>query len=394
MTDLIEKLLTKENEKGLSELLENRRNELGLSKRQLERVLNMNYNTIESAKDGNIKRFDIVNTLKIANFLNSDLSSTIELIVENIGTEAIKDLERARKAVFIVKNFDLKGLKKNDFIDSIQDFKKIEKRITKFFGFDSIYEYESELGHALFSKTQRSSSNKMKEFWVRSAYAYFKKINNPNEYDRDLLVDLLPKIKPYTRNVEKGLKTVALALRNAGVNLIYQPHLTTTQVRGATFLVDGTPSIVITDLNQNYATVWFALMHELHHVLYDLDQLESTKYHLTGDPDLFLVQEEKANEFARDYLFSESQIKYIKPFINNHTVVSNYAKECQVHPCIIYSAFQYHMYEKGENYWGAFQKYFPDLQKALKGLNVAMWEHKTIDEASEELEELISTLNK
>ena len=361
MTNLLENILLKRNNVTLSELIESRRLELGLSKRQLERVLQMDYNTIESAKGGDIKRFNIVNTVKLANFLGIDLQNTVEVIISNIGTSAIEELDKVRKSIFMIKNFDLDLLKKIRFIESIQDFDEIEKRIVSFFGFDSIFEYDSDLGSALFSKTRQNTNDKMKEFWVRSAYAYFEKIDNPNNYDRDLLVDLIPKIKPYTRNLKYGLKTVALALRNAGVNLIYQPHLSTTQVRGGTFLVNNTPSIVLTDLNKNYTTIWFALMHELHHVLYDLEHLKTTKYHLTGDHDLFLLQEEQANEFARDYLFTNSDLRYIEPFIHNHSVVESYAKECQIHHCIIYSMFQHYMDERGENYWGAFKQYSPDV---------------------------------
>jgi len=389
LTTLLENILLKQNDVTLSELIESRRQELGLSKRQLERVLQMDYNTIESAKDGDIKRFSVVNTVKLANFLGIDLQNTVEVIISNIGTSAIEELEKVRKSIYLIKNFDLDLLKKIRFIESIQDFDEIEKRIINFFGFTSIFEYESDLGNALFSKTRQSANDKMKEFWVRSAYAYFEKINNPNSYDRDLLIDLIPKIKPYTRNLKYGLKTVALALRNAGVNLIYQPHLSTTQVRGGTFLVNDTPSIVLTDLNKNYATIWFALLHELHHVLYDLEHLETTKYHLTGDHDLFLLQEEKANEFARDYLFALSDLKYIEPFIHNHSVVETYAKECQIHPCIVYSMFQHYMDERGENYWGAFKQYSPDVNVALEGFNKSMWEYDTIQEATEKLEQAI-----
>lgn len=390
LENILSDILSQEEEQSIQELIEDKQRNLNLSKRQLERVLNMNYTAIESLKDGDFKRFNVMNAVKIANFLGFELDRTILLIIQQIGPEAIKELEQCRKATFIANNFDLQGLKSIGFINSIQDFDKIEDRINRFFGFKRIFEYQSDLGTALFSKTRRSQNDKMKEFWVRSAYAFFEKLRNPNEYDRELLIDLIPKIKPYTQNVKYGLKTVALALRNAGVNVVYQPHLSTTQVRGATFLVNGTPSIILTDLNKNYATVWFALMHELHHVLYDLEHLESVKYHLTGDPDIFLVQEDTANEFAQEYLLSKEKLMYIKPFIHNHAMVKNCAEEWQVHPSIIYARFQYHMHELNRDYWAAFKDYFPNLEDALEGLNQAMWKEESIKESSKKLEKTIS----
>jgi HTH-type transcriptional regulator/antitoxin HigA len=72
----------------------------------------------------------------------------------------------------------------------------------------------------------------MKAFWVASAYQCFKSIDNPNEYDREALKDIIVKIKPYCQDAENGLFTVCKTLYNVGVTLIFQNHLTLTQIRG------------------------------------------------------------------------------------------------------------------------------------------------------------------
>ena len=149
-----------------------------------------------------------------------------------------------------------------------------------------------------YSRTKRKHVDKMKDFWVRSAYACFSMINNPNDYKREGLKDIIVKIRPYCQDVENGLATVCKALYNVGVTVIVQNQLTLTQVRGGIFLVNNNPCIVLTDLNKRYTTLWETLLHELHHVLYDLKSV-SLRYHITGDPDLLLI-EDKAEEFARD----------------------------------------------------------------------------------------------
>jgi len=63
-------------------------------------------------------------------------------------------------------------------------------------------------------------------------------------------------------------------LFNIGITIVFQPSLPKTQIRGATFLINDKPCIVITDFNKNYATIWFALIHELHHVLFDLETID------------------------------------------------------------------------------------------------------------------------
>jgi hypothetical protein len=37
----------------------------------------------------------------------------------------------------------------------------------------------------------------LKDFWIKSSYKYFESVNNPNEFDRKSLIELIPKIKPY-----------------------------------------------------------------------------------------------------------------------------------------------------------------------------------------------------
>lgn len=127
---------------------------------------------------------------------------------------------------------------------------------------------------------------------------------------------------------------------NIGVTVVFQPSLPKTKIRGVTFYINNKPCIVITDLNKNYATIWFALIHELSHVLFDLDTIENTKFHLSGKPDLFLIQEDKANEFASEYLLSSEKMRYIEKLIDNQLIVRRFAKEYQIHPCFIYSQYQ------------------------------------------------------
>ncbi|MBK9196716.1 MAG: hypothetical protein IPO17_17385 [Flavobacteriales bacterium] len=159
----------------------------------------------------------------------------------------------------------------------------IEKRLRTFLGLDSIEDYTQELALCGLQPHQRASSNKMLDFWTKSAYQYFVEVANPNEYDRDALKELVTKIRPYTRDVENGLLTVARALYSVGVTVITS-HTCRTPVRGATFRVNGKPCIALSDFRKSYATVWFALMHELNHVLFDL-QHRLLPHHRRARPD-------------------------------------------------------------------------------------------------------------
>ncbi|MGB0981211.1 MAG: ImmA/IrrE family metallo-endopeptidase [Winogradskyella sp.] len=389
---MISEILKKsfDTESNFDELLKSKLKSSGLSKTHFERLSGIQRKSLDAILKKSSKQTDIINLLKLGEFLELNLEELLILHFKDRPTDEIKELQNSMDITYINKNFDLKTLASLDFIkidDSVED---LTKRICEFFEIDSIYDYEQELNDALYSRTKRSFSDKMKDFWIKSSYKYFELIDNPNEYSRERLIDLIPKIKPYTQNVEKGLLTIFQALFNVGVTVVFQPSLPKTQIRGATFFINNKPCVVITDFNKNYATIWFALIHELNHVLFDLETIEDTKFHLSGEPDLFLLQEDKANEFASEYLLSSEKMRYIEKLINNPLVVNRFAKECQVHSCIIYSQYQWRQSELGNNYWGFFKEHFPDVSLATKNLNVSNWDVKSLRLAAEKIRELLT----
>jgi hypothetical protein len=258
-------------------------------------------------------------------------------------------------------------------------------RVLHYFGYESIRDFEEELNVPLYSSSKRQFSDKMKDFWVRSAYQTFRLLNNPNPYDRDKLKEVVVKLKPYSQDVKNGLYTVSKALYNVGVTVIFQNYLPTTHVRGATFIINKKPCIVLTDYLKAYPTVWFTLLHELHHVLFDFDVIQTSNYHLSDDQDLFLI-EEKANTFARDYFLPQSKYDYIKTFINNDYMVDRFAIDNEIHPSLVYSFYAWYQDKlHNKNYYGKMSKYMPELKPAIARLNPITWDEDSVREASEKI---------
>jgi len=375
---------------SIEDLFEQKLEQSGLTKTQFEKLSGMERRSLDAIIDKTSKQTDIIKLLKLAEFLEVDLNKLLIMYFKNRPAREIGELQSSLDITFINKNFDLKALAAIGFIQKSDSLDTLKGRICSFFDIASIYDYNRELNDALYSRTKKPFSDKMKDFWIKSSYKYFELIDNPNEYNRKELVELIPKIKPYTQNIEKGLITVFQALYNVGVTVIFQPLLPKTQIRGATFLINNKPCIVITDFNKNYATIWFALIHELHHVLFDLETIEKTSYHLTGEPDLFLIQEDKANEFAAEYLFSSEKMRYIEKLIHNKFMVEKFAKECQIHPCIIYSQYQWRQSKLGKDSWALFKDAFPNIKNITKNLNIANWDVESIKQASIKIRKLLT----
>jgi len=380
---LLQSVFQEEVKIDIRSIFEEKLVEYNLSKTKALKILNIDKDVFEEIISGTAKQPNLINIIKIAHFIEFDVDDVIKAILKNQSAENISAIDRTRKVTFLLKNFDVKILTKLGFFDGSDDIDDLVLKVINFFGYESILDFEEKLSKPLFSKTKRTFSDKMKDFWIRSAYQCFTVINNPNEYDRNKLKDIIVKIKPYSQDVDNGLYVVCKALYNIGVTIIIQNYLSTTQVRGGTFEVNGKPCIVLTDFNKKYPTIWFTLLHELYHVLYDMDTISSNHFHLTGESDLFLI-EDKADSFARDFFFTEEKFHYIKKYINNPFLVSKFAKENEIHVSIIYSWFSKYqdvLYGK-KSYYGAFHEYYPKYSSALSRLNPVVWDEANLREIS------------
>lgn len=375
---------------SLSEMVEERKAKFGLSERQLSDVLGITRPKLSRLLNGEVQKADIVSFLKLQEFLNKPLHELIDSFVASLDQEAISDLERTRKAIFIAENFDIAGLRRVGFLDSGFDIEAIEQRIKKFFGFNNLYQYRTEIPVTLFSKGKTSHTDQMRMFWIKAAYYQFQKINNPNKYDEQLLKVLVPKIKSYSRREDIGLASIIKALYEVGVTVIVQQYLTKTAVYGACFMVNNKPCIVLTDYNKKYHNLWYSLLHELHHILFDKDLLEQVDYHISEDQTELMWREDEANSFAQNILFPINKLEQLRPFIRSHNIVEKFAHDWSVHPSIIYETFCKDLYErKGDNSgFILLSKQRNSSTKALKGLKLNPWAKETA------LEEIIKLKSK
>lgn len=378
-------------------IFESRLKELNISEHQAFNLIGLDKNSVNPILDGSIKHPSLFNVLKISDFLNIKLKDLIVFLISNQQSDKIKKLETSNDFQFIEKNFDIERLSRVGLINSKSDSSEIKRNLLDFFGFESIKEYEEyflKLDMILYSSTKRNFADKMRYFSISSAYMIFERVSNPNYYNRDELKKLVPKIKPYTQDVENGLLTVCQTLYSIGVTICFQKQLTKSQFRGATLAVNKKPCIVLTDLNQNYATIWHALLHELYHVLFDFDSIISQGYHLTGEPDLLLMNEKSADDFAQEFFIDSNLLRYVKPHINNEVMVSQIAKKYNIHKCFIYRAFQIDMwFNYKKNFWKAYRQHFPEIDQTVKKLSPLVWDTDSIPQKAKVIREIFE-LNK
>ena len=210
---------------------------------------------------------------------------------------------------------------------------------------NSIYEYDdTSLMPTLFSKSKRKvleeKESKMTSFWLKCAIQSFLKIGNPNEFDRDLLLQLLRRSAEFTEDEKNGYYRFVLVLYQIGITVLTQSYATGTNAHGATLILNGKPCIIVTDMGKKYYKLWLSLLHELYHVVNDFDIIETLSYHFSTPnmPDL-LLNEQKADQFALDILINPTIQEKLGKVVSFPANVKSLAQKLHVSPSIIYGVY-------------------------------------------------------
>lgn len=352
----------------LQELFNYKIEELGVSKNLALKIMDIETKSFDAFMQGGSPKIDYLIILKLSTLLEISPSVFVDKFLLKVNEENNKELEKTKVRYFIAKNFDLDGLRKIGFIDSVNDFDLIEKKILDFFGFESVFQYKREIDIAAYSSSKVKSNKESLKFWVNMAFATFERMPNQNEYDRQRLVDLFPTLRAYSLNMEHGLLHVMKLLFKIGITVIFMPKIyKDLHIRAATFCVNDKPCIVLTNYRDFYPTLWFALIHELYHVLYDWDEImaSESQSHLSAGMSTANINEDAANEFAKRYLVDDEKMNEIEHKIDDPYSVSNFARNNNVHPSIIYAMYSYSHAATDNKLFGKYKHLIPGPKMAI-----------------------------
>jgi len=360
----------------LKDKFENRLAELGISATNAASILEIDQRAMMNIINGSKKIADYTNIMKIASFLQISRAEIMEMYVSSMEKNFPEhSLLSPEKVTFIKNNFDLASLKKAKFIDSIIDFAEIDKKLTTALGLKSILDYQKPQNNVAYSEGKElSTEDNNRSQWIAFARDTFEEISNPNDYNRKAIIEYFPQIRWNCTNIELGLPNVIRELYKMGVTVIYQDPLPSLHVRGATFSVYDKPCIVITNYRGFYPTLWFALLHELFHVLFDWEEIKVNLYHLSEEVDTLTKKEkeDEANKFAREYLFSIEKTKSVKRYLNNdEDFVIKFTKDNHVHPSF---AYVFNAFDLGKTHrwaWALANTHNPknEMSTLLKGFS-------------------------
>ncbi|ALX48518.1 HigA family addiction module antitoxin [Lentibacillus amyloliquefaciens] len=175
-----------------------------------------------------------------------------------------------------------------------------------------------------------------------------KDLSNKN-FDKKKLIESLDKFKLLALNndYEVSLQSARKLLNRLGIYLVFYNALKNSKVRGVLTTYKNHPAIYLTGRFKTHDHVWFALMHEIGHLI---------KHYTPDEPIVTLenelefktnidTKEEEANEFARDFFINKSEYK---EFVNigefDEKIIHEFAETQGVLPGIVVARLQHDGY--------------------------------------------------
>lgn len=166
----------------------------------------------------------------------------------------------------------------------------------------------------------------------------------------EALMENIDKFKLLALNsdYESSLKSARKLLNRFGIYLVFINAIDNSKVRGALTTYKENPAIYLSGRFKTHDHVWFALMHEIGHLIKHYipnrpiitleDELFELKYTID-------TKEKEANEFARDYFINNSEYSiFVDTNKFDEQSIYKFAKSQNVLPGIVVARLQHDRY--------------------------------------------------
>jgi HTH-type transcriptional regulator / antitoxin HigA len=253
-----------------------------------------------------------------------------------------RDNAVAEKAV-IYSRMPVRDMVRKRWIDKPENIEQLNKEVSNFWGV-------KKLDPAVFSATieyYRRKSTAFNQFnasyaatWLQMAKKVASGLTVPG-YNKKRLEALFNEISSFT-NKSGGIGDFLAELNASGIKFYVLPHLDKTHLDGAAFFDGINPVIVYTGRKKRINNFWFAVAHEIAHVLFHLDK--QTPFIIDNLSEE--VEDEKeweANRIASEKLRYSGIMEYLKDSLKYlpRSRIEECSQNLGIHPAIIIGALSY-----------------------------------------------------
>lgn len=177
--------------------------------------------------------------------------------------------------------------------------------------------------------------------WIQTGINFAKEIEC-DSFNKQKLIGFLSEIREMTiQSADVFYPRLKQIFFECGVAFVALPYLKNSGINGAVKWIKPDKVLLLINDRNKYADVfWFALFHEIKHILQQ--KIKTVYLSLDNNSNLALGRNDEENEkeadmFARNHLIPEKE--YVK-FINNYdykdkSEIIRFAKKIGIHPCIV-----------------------------------------------------------
>lgn len=206
-------------------------------------------------------------------------------------------------------------------------------KISNFNQFEEAYEYSG------VSFMEDGGEKEAIAIWLNLCESEVEIQNNDlreTHFDREKLKQSLSKFKMLSNNAntEMSLLSCRKLCNMLGIYFVTCEAITNCKVRGALTTYKGHPAIFISGRFKTHPHIWFALMHELAHLILHYNAKEILIS--MDDENTVDSKEVEANEFARNiFIVKEEYRKFVESESFTKDSISVFAKKQKTLPCFV-----------------------------------------------------------
>lgn len=181
--------------------------------------------------------------------------------------------------------------------------------------------------------------------WLQTAINYSRNIKSKS-FNADKLKEALLVIRKLTvKKPAEFIPCIEQLLAECGVVFVFLPYLKGSHIHGAVrWFNNKKVMIAMNDKDYTAESFWFALMHEIKHVLQN--KLKTVFVSCSGNKGVMLNEklEHEAEKFAMDFFVSSKQFQsWLKRGDYSSPAVKAFAAELELHPGIIVGMLERHL---------------------------------------------------
>ena len=205
--------------------------------------------------------------------------------------------------------------------------------------------------------------------WIQTGMNIAKSMDC-SKYSKIKLKAILPKLRSMTlQDTSVFYPKIVKMLASCGIALVALPYLKNSGLNGAVKWINSDKVLLlINDRNKDAGTFWFALFHEIGHIL----QGQKKNIYLTSNDKVLslginnIANEVEADNFAQEILIPEIKYKqFIQSSSFNRYSIVDFANKIQILPAIVLGRLQHDGYLNWNAYSDLKLKYFITTTKTL-----------------------------